>query len=627
LAAAPLVREPVVGPVVAAAADPLVGTLIDRYRIKDVLGTGGMGTVYRVVHERMQKIMALKMLNPSLSADPVVRQRFRREARAASLLESHNTVAVFDFGETPSGALYLVMEYLRGRTLAAELTRVGRLAPARAVHVLAQVLRSLEEAHAQGIVHRDIKPDNIFLVEGDEPDYVKVLDFGIAKGERLGESLPPVSTRSDLVVGTPEYMAPEQARGHELDGRADLWAVGVVLYECLVGRIPFSAPTPVDVLVALMERPVPLPWDVAPEVVVPPSLWRVVERALQKNARQRFASATEMREALLAAGAEAGVGALPGRVTPVRGPAESADDVGIAGREEWDLFEREQRRRRVGLAVFSTAVVAAAVVGALTLVRPVAPVTVEEEPNNAVHQANLVAPGTVRGVVAGAEAGKGDRDVYVMPLPRGDHVLSAMVVPLTPTSVTLGLSVWVAPPGAGDAKLVWSGFGKALPHPRVPNLTVGGDRLYLMVREESRVAEAPPSAVAVEYRLEVQPLRPRVEDEERENNSGRDVAELMTPGRVVNGWLSPPDDEDWFKVPVPSDDREMQAEVNPVPELAVDVSFFDADGRRAVRKTGKLGERVVAKISVRRCGAPCYVVLEAAGPSTLQDPAYRLTLK
>ena len=299
----------------------------------------------------------------------------------------------------------------------------------------------------------------------------------------------------------------------------------------------------------------------------------------------------------------------------------------IAGREEWDSFSREQRRRRVVLTVLSAAVVVAIGVGATTLLRPPRPVSEEEEPNNAVHQANLVAPGSVRGVVSPPGAGKADKDVFVMVLPPGEHVLSASASPVSPTQVTLGLSVWVAPPGTGDAKLVWSGFGKSQPHPRVPNLTVSGDRLYVMVREENRVADAPPSNQPVEYRLDVQPLRPRVDDEERENNGGRDVAEVMAEGRTVNGWLSPADDEDWFKVPLPPEDRELQAEVSPIPELAVDLSFVDADGRRAVRKAGKAGERVTARISARRCGAPCYVVLEAANASAVPDPAYRLVLK
>ncbi|MEW5848279.1 MAG: serine/threonine-protein kinase [Myxococcota bacterium] len=607
--------------------DPMVGTVVDgRYRVMDRLGTGGMGTVYRVVHERMRKIMALKLLNPALSADPVVRARFWREARAASLLESRHTVAVFDFGETPDGLLYLAMEYLRGETLASLLHRQGKLSPSRTARVLSQVLKSLEEAHAQGIVHRDIKPDNIFLVDSDEPDLVKVLDFGIAKGKRIADEQPQHSTRSDLVVGTPEYMAPEQARGHDVDGRADLWAVGVMMFECLFGRLPFYGPTPMDTLVALMERPTPRPEEAAPDVQVPPTLWAVVERALQKKRELRFESAAQMRDALMAATAEfASISTPPARpprpVTAdvLRGHDE---DLGIADREEWDSFARQQKTRRRILVVLGAAAAVGLGVGVGTLLSPAKPVTTEVEPNNHPTQANLVVPEwRVDGELGVPVEGKGDVDRYVLELPAGPHVLTARVVPTAPGTVNLGLTAWV------DDKLVAHGFGKKEPHPRIPNLVVEGRRLDLMVREENPTTDTPPTPTAVGYRLEILPLRPLSVGEEREPNNSSAAAGVLNEGQSINAWLAPPDDEDWFKVALPPDDRELEADVAPTPELAVDVSFYGSDGRKVARRAGKPGERVSLRVSSKRCGSPCYVAVEAEGRPGGEDPAYRLQLR
>jgi tRNA A-37 threonylcarbamoyl transferase component Bud32 len=289
--------------------DPLVGTLIgDRYRVLAPLGRGGMGTVYRVEHLMMKKELALKLLHPELGRLDEVAKRFEREAEAAARLDHPNIITVTDFGRTPDGMLFLVMELLSGPSLGQVLRPDGEhgqpLPSERAIHIMKQVLRALELAHASGIIHRDLKPENIVLIERDgDPDFVKLLDFGIAKithGQSATESL----TQAGVVFGTPEYLSPEQAMGEEADGRADLYAAGVLFYEMLTGRRPFIAASKVEVLsMHLTREPDPM-HKVAPDAQIAPALERVVEQAMAKKRAERFPTAG----AFLAALSQSGVG-------------------------------------------------------------------------------------------------------------------------------------------------------------------------------------------------------------------------------------------------------------------------------------------------------------------------------
>jgi serine/threonine protein kinase len=280
--------------------DPRVGTLIgERYRVIELLGQGGMGAVYRVEHTMMKKELACKLLHPELSRLVEVARRFEREAEAAARLDHPNIITVTDFG-CSNGQLFLVMELLGGQSLAAALRQGGTGRPLgveRSLFILRQILRALEHAHGSGIVHRDLKPDNIMLVERDgERDIVKLLDFGIAKitsGEGgRGEAL----TQAGVVFGTPEYLSPEQAMGESADGRADLYAAGVILYEMLTGRRPFEAESKVAIVsMHLTQRAMPIT-KVVPDI--PQVLERVVERAMAKERSARFSTATEFFQAL-----------------------------------------------------------------------------------------------------------------------------------------------------------------------------------------------------------------------------------------------------------------------------------------------------------------------------------------
>ena len=287
--------------------DPLLGQLIaDRYEIQRLLGEGGMGAVYLAEHVMMQKPVALKVLHPELSQHDEIVARFQREARAAAAINHPNICAATDFGRLPDGASFLVMEYLQGRTLEDVIRAHGRLGTARAVHITDQICSVLSMAHAKGIVHRDLKPENIMLVTWDgDADVVKVMDFGIASmrpgGGDESEEDPAQSrlTRAGVAYGTPTYMSPEQVAGApDIDGRADLYTLGAILFEMLTGRPPFQGSSITRLMSQHLTAPIPSAREVAPEGRIPPQLDAVLERMLAKEREDRYASADELREAL-----------------------------------------------------------------------------------------------------------------------------------------------------------------------------------------------------------------------------------------------------------------------------------------------------------------------------------------
>ena len=282
------------------ARDPILGTTIGgRFKVIDRVGVGGMGTVYRAVQSPLGREIALKILKEEVTWDPETVTRFHREAKAMSLLVHPNTVRVFDFGQTDDGMLFLAMELLEGELLTSKLDREGLIEVSEAIRITYQMLASLAEAHSKGIVHRDLKPDNIYLarVQGHPVPVVKVLDFGIAKLVQ-GEQLDQLETQAGTVFGTPRYMSPEQAQGKTLDARSDLYAVGVLLYQLLTGQPPFVDDDAVIVMAKhIRERPVP-PLRVVPEQPIPPSLNRLVMKAIEKDPQRRFQSAEQMMMAL-----------------------------------------------------------------------------------------------------------------------------------------------------------------------------------------------------------------------------------------------------------------------------------------------------------------------------------------
>jgi len=289
------------------ATDPFIGrTIANKYFVNQRLGRGGMGQVYRATDVVLDRPVALKMLDRALLSDPSMVQRFHREGRAASRLNHPNCITILEFGQTEDQALFIAMEYLPGRPLSRLLAEEGPLDQGRVVRIVAQILSALADAHAGGVIHRDLKLSNVMVdTRRDEPDFVKVLDFGIAKLSEPGEGAGQL-TAAGIVCGTPGYMSPEQARGEELDARSDLYAVGVILYELLTGRLPFESETPMGFVAKHMtEAPMPLRQR-RPDLDIAPDLEALTERALAKERDDRPASAATMRDELLACRLPAG---------------------------------------------------------------------------------------------------------------------------------------------------------------------------------------------------------------------------------------------------------------------------------------------------------------------------------
>jgi len=278
--------------------DSLVGTtLAGKYRIDARLNEGGMGTVYRGCHILMDKTVAIKVLRPSLAADEKIVARFSREARAASRITHPNAISVTDFGEDESGHVFLVMEYLSGKTLKHVIREEGPLPLARVVDITRQIGDALNAAHEQGIVHRDLKSDNIMLTDTMTGDHAKVLDFGIAKINEPDGVVDTNLTAPNLVIGTPQYMSPEQcSQDVEIDARSDIYSLGVILFEMLVGHVPFSGDSPTIVMMKHLQEPVPSVLEERSDL--PASVARVVARAMAKVRDNRYQNVAELIEDL-----------------------------------------------------------------------------------------------------------------------------------------------------------------------------------------------------------------------------------------------------------------------------------------------------------------------------------------
>ncbi len=286
------------------AQDPLIGqNLAGKYLVEKLIKHGGMGSVYAGKHVLMDKTVAIKVLRTSLAADNDVVARFSREAKAASRINHPHAVSVTDFGEDENGVVFLVMEYLHGRTLKEVIKAEGPMAIDRALEIVRQVAGALDVAHQQGVVHRDLKSDNIMVSRTNGDEWAKVLDFGIAKIQQPPGGRDIDITAPNLVIGTPQYMSPEQcSQSAPLDARSDIYSLGIIVYEMLAGHVPFTGESPTVIMMKQVQDPPPPIKEARPDL--PEALEKVVTKALAKQPADRFQTAGGFAEALLAGASE-----------------------------------------------------------------------------------------------------------------------------------------------------------------------------------------------------------------------------------------------------------------------------------------------------------------------------------
>jgi eukaryotic-like serine/threonine-protein kinase len=563
-----------------AVADPLIGrVLADRYRIESLVGRGGMGVVYKVEHVQIGKLMAMKLLHGELARQREVLKRFRREAEAASRLSHPNTVQIFDFGRA-EGLTYLVMEYVDGEDLGHVIKQAGGLDFARTARLCAQVCASVAEAHAQGIVHRDLKPENIMVTQtrGDT-DFIKVLDFGLAKLREGGEQASVTVTRAGHILGTPYYMAPEQIRGEEVSPRTDVYALGAVLFRALTNEPPYRAGTPMGVLTKHLTEPLDLP-STRTDRPVPPEADAIVARAMEKDPADRYSSAEALRDDLLhylrSVGEDSGpafAGATGRTLAGMQAQLRRADAADVATRSDVDAFQRRLKRRGwMGYVVLALLVAGVASTSGWAWMRRPAtgPLTKELEPNNTPAEANPLPAGVALQGYLGRRINreKGDIDMFRIDTPDGARrVISAHVTGIP----NMDLVLEIARAGR-SVPLVRANSGGVGDGEHIPNFPIEGTTHYLIVRENWIAGELPTENVSDRYTLQWEVIEPGPDDE-REIN---DVLELANPigiGERRRGFIGWAGDVDYYCIA--GEGAAVTAKLAGVPEVDLVLRVVD----------------------------------------------------
>ena len=594
-----------------------------------------MGVVYKVEHVHIGKLMAMKLLHGELARDRDTQKRFRREAEAVSHLSHHNTVQIFDFGRD-EGLMFLVMEYVDGRDLGWLVQSEGPLGFAYVARVCAQVAASVGEAHSVGIIHRDLKPENIMVVRRTgRPDFVKVLDFGLAKLRHHESTI--TLTRAGSIIGTPYYMAPEHIRGEAVDARSDVYALGAVVYKALTGTPPFSAPSPVGVLTKHLTDPLELPSARAPGKEIPPIADELVQRAMAKEPADRFQSMEEIRDALLqylqSIGEEVretSMGLSSGRGSSLVSGRNSL--VAVATRDDVDSYERRIRRKGLRWLVLGGLALVALVAGlgwfAGGRVRTESlGAGIEREPNNEAADAALLPVGETRTGYIGMRqtARLGDADVWRVENPRGDRRPISFSVTALPN---MDLAVDLVKAGVERPVLIADSGGVGEVE-RVPNFPLVGSLYFLRVREVAVAGDMPTENVSDRYTIrwdyaEVSPT------DETEVNDSLELGELVGLGEERLGYIGWAGDLDVYCLR--DTESNIVATVGGVPGLDLVLRSVDR-GAAHSRKFDEAGvgeaevSRVVSNAEAR---STCFEVSASVAASEIPANAevtYRLELR
>jgi eukaryotic-like serine/threonine-protein kinase len=530
-----------------------LGKIVDgRYRVVEVIGRGGMGVVYRVEHLRMGKVAAMKVLHRDLAEDRDVVGRFEAEAAAISKLHHPHTVQVFDFG-TANGALYLIMEYVKGVDLGRMIERDGPMPWSRAAPVLAQICSALQEAHELGIVHRDLKPENVLITRtAGGRDYAKVLDFGLAKLEQ--RQVPTSTTDKQQIVGTPYFMAPEQIRGDDVDARSDIYSFGALMFELLTGKHLFDGTTAVGVLTKHLTAAPDAPSMRAPQMGIDPRVDHLCHKAIAKSPADRWQSAAELAQAIEEVYAEtvehhtptrsssSSSKALAPRVRTLKLPPSELDESDLRlRRSDLDAFERGLRRQRVMSMLFLVVfVLGGAAAAAWFVMREPGPVREEKEPNNDAARANPIAAGTeVTGYLGRRQSVQdGDRDTYRVDLAAGTR----RVVTIRVTGVP-NLDLQLAINGAGGANAAVSDEGR-IGEPEVLHRRSVDGPLYVSIGQTVPKGQLPVENVSDPYTLTV--VEETVAGEVEPNTMDADANSLELT-HELRGYLDARDDIDQLR--------------------------------------------------------------------------------
>jgi eukaryotic-like serine/threonine-protein kinase len=563
--------------------DPLVGAVVgDRYRLLAKIGSGGMGSVYKVEHVRMGKVMALKLLHGDLSRDESMIRRFNREARAVSRLASEHTVQVFDYGQS-DGLVYIVMEYLRGRDLGALLGELGPLSVPRCADTIRQVCRSLSEAHSAGVIHRDLKPENVFVCAPRAgKEMVKVLDFGLAKlAER--EELAAQTLQGSL-IGTPYYMSPEQVSGGDITVASDIYSLGALMYKLVTGDPPYAARTPIAILSAHVNKPVPVLSERLPERRDLAPIDAIIQRAMAKEPGDRFANVDALRRALESVAAGEAMPADLSLSTPgiaLEAASTSWFDAGLGDlpvedvttRADWDSYESSLRLRRTMSVLASFLLVLAAGGAAYAFFGTdyfARNEVSEEEPNDRPSDATeLYSHQRMTGTIGLPAAGRrADEDFFNV-----RHDGAAGQVLDIHVSAVPGLDLVVEAHDIRGQLVARSNGGRAGTGESLLNLQWRGDELFVSVRELWTQGIPSRSAPGAPYTVTVLARDPEA-DMEKEPNDRVAAAHPVHSGDVRRGHISASSDRDLYVLPLLAREGRMirvQLESPPDQDLAVAV--------------------------------------------------------